>query len=266
MHKIIRLAIALLAATGLAVQAAPGADERPYSPFADWDYPADVYFGDTHVHTGLSGDAGGAGTRLMPRDSYRFARGEQVTSNSGQPVKLERPYDFFMITDHSDGMGMITDVLSGAPNIMADEEGRKVHEAFVAGGQRAAEATRELIRQFSQGQLPEVLNYQPGNPAYARVWKQLIDAAEEFNRPGYFTTFIAYEWTSLMKGNNLHRNVILRDGADKASQVVPFTAGPPKGSTNPRDLWAWMQSYEDKTGGQVTANEYRGYTVGGRRR
>ena len=258
MYKIIRLAVPLLAATALSAQSAADGGEKPYSPFADWDHPTDVYFGDTHVHTGLSGDAGGAGTRLMPRDSYRFAMGEQVTSNTGQPVKLQRPYDFFMITDHSDGMGMITDVLAGAPNIMSDPEGRKAHEAFVAGGQQAVAATQELIRQFAQGKLPAALNYQPGNPNYARVWKQLIDAAEEFNKPGYFTTFIAYEWTSLVKGNNLHRNVILRDGADRASQVEPFTTTPPKGSPDPQDLWAWMQSYEDKTGGQVTAIPHNG--------
>ena len=85
---------------------------QPYSPYADRAYPTDVYFGDTHVHTGLSADAGGSGTRLMPRDAYRFARGEQVISNTGQPVKLARPYDFFMITDHSDAMGAITDIIS----------------------------------------------------------------------------------------------------------------------------------------------------------
>ena len=218
----------------------------------------DVYFGDTHVHTGLSADAGGAGTRLMPRDSYRFARGEQVTSNTGQPVRLARPYDFFMITDHSDGMGVITDILEGAPNIMADPEGRKFHEAFVAGGKQAMEATRELIRQFAQGELSPALNYQPGNPNFGRIWKQLIDAAEEFNQPGDFTTFIAFEWTSLVKGNNLHRNVIFRDGPDRAGQVEPYTTTPPKGSPDPQDLWAWMQAYEDQTGGRVTAIPHNG--------
>ncbi|MGB6427505.1 MAG: DUF3604 domain-containing protein, partial [Methyloceanibacter sp.] len=95
---------------------------RPYSPYADRAFPTEVYFGDTHVHTGLSPDAGGSGTTLMPRDAYRFARGEQVVSNSGQPVKLARPYDFFMITDHSDAMGAITDIIDGAPNILADPE------------------------------------------------------------------------------------------------------------------------------------------------
>jgi hypothetical protein len=230
----------------------------PYSPYADRDYPTDVYFGDTHVHTGISADAGGSGTRLMPRDSYRFARGEQVTSNTGLPVKLARPYDFYMITDHSDGMGAITDILSGAPNVMADEVGRMFHEEFSAGGKRAAAAAMELIRRFSQGELPAALNYQPGNPEFSRVWEDIILAAEEFNRPGYFTTFIAYEWTSLVKGNNLHRNVIFRDGPQRAQQVVPYTTTAPIGSPNPRDLWAWMQAYEDKTGGQVTAIPHNG--------
>jgi len=73
---------------------------RPYSPYADRAYPAQVYFGDTHVHTGLSADAGGGGTRLMPSDSYRFARGEQVMSNTGQPVKLEARATLRLPHDH----------------------------------------------------------------------------------------------------------------------------------------------------------------------
>ncbi len=235
-----------------------GAASAPYSPYADVDYPSDVYFGDTHVHTALSADAGGAGTTLMPADAYRFARGEQVTSNTGLPVKLARPYDFYMITDHSDGMGVITDLIAGAPNIMADPDGREMHEAFKQGGKVAMQATQRLISQFAQGTLSPVLNYQPGNPAYARVWGELIQAAEDFNDPNRFTTFIGYEWTSLVKGNNLHRNVIFRDGAEQAGQVVPYTTTPPLGSPNPKDLWAWLQAYEDKTGGQVTAIPHNG--------
>jgi hypothetical protein len=231
---------------------------RPYSPYADRTFPTEVYFGDTHVHTSLSADAGGGGTRLKPRDAYRFARGEQVTSNTGQPVKLARPYDFYMITDHSDGMGAINDIISGAPNILADESGRKFHEAFAKGGQEAAKAAFELVRQFSQGEIPPALNYQPGNPAYKRIWDDIIQAAEEFYEPGRFTTFIAFEWTSLVKGNNLHRNVIFRDGAERVRRVLPYTTTPPVGSPNPRDLWTWMQNYENATGGDVMAIPHNG--------
>ncbi len=231
---------------------------RPYSPYADRGFPENVYFGDTHVHTGLSGDAGGGGTTLMPRDAYRFARGEQITSNTGQPVKLRTPFDFFMITDHSDGMGAITDMIAGTPNVMADPDGKMFHEAFKAGGQKAQEAAQELVRQFSQGELSEALNYQPGNPAYKRVWDDIMQAAEEYNDPGVFTTFIAYEWTSLEKGNNLHRNVIFRDGPERAGQIVPYTTTPPIGSRDPKDLWKWLENYEALTGGDVTAIPHNG--------
>jgi len=194
----------------------------------------------------------------MPEDAYRFARGEEVRSNTGQAVKLRRPYDFFMITDHSDGMGLISDLLAGTPNVMADPKGKRYHEDFNAGGKRAGEAMYRLIAEFSQGKTPEALLYQPGVPAYKEVWERLVAAAEDFNDPGRFTTFIAYEWTSLVKGNNLHRNVIFRDNSDKALKIVPFTTTPPIGSRNPQDLWAWMAAYEDETGGNVTAIPHNG--------
>jgi hypothetical protein len=235
-----------------------GPSSRPYSPYADRAFPTDVYFGDTHVHTALSADAGGSGTRLQPRETYRFARGEQVISNSGQPVKLARPFDFYMITDHSDAMGAITDIIGGAPNILADPQGAEYHKAFNAGGEEALRAAQRLIAEFAQGKVSPALNYQPGNPAYKRVWDDLIQAAEEYNDPGVFTTFIAFEWTSLVSGNNLHRNVIFRDGQERAGQIEPYTTTPPFGSPNPRDLWAWMQSYEDKTGGNVIAIPHNG--------
>ncbi|MDW4551282.1 DUF3604 domain-containing protein [Defluviimonas sp. D31] len=231
---------------------------RPYSPYADRGFPAEVYFGDTHVHTGISGDAGGGGTRLMPRDAYRFARGEQVVSNTGQPVKLSRPLDFYMITDHSDGMGLITDILNGAPNVMADPLGKEFNRDFNAGGEAAMRAAQKLVATFAQGKVPEALNYQPGNPAYKRTWDDIVKVTEEFNDPGHFTTFIAFEWTSLVKGNNLHRNVIFRDGADKAGRIEPYTTTPPIGSPNPRDLWKWLQNYEDQTGGDVLAIPHNG--------
>ena len=206
-----------------------GPTDRPYSPYADRSFPTNVYFGDTHVHTAPSADAGGGGTRLLPRDAYRFARGEQVISNTGQPVKLSRPFDFYMITDHSDGMGAITDIIGGAPNILADEQGRAFHEAFAEGGPAAQQAAFDLVAAFSQGTLSPALNYQPGNAAYARVWDGIIATADEFNDPGVLTTFIAFEWTSLVAGNNLHRNVIFRDGPERAGQIVPYTTTPPLG-------------------------------------
>lgn len=231
---------------------------RPYSPHANRDYPMEVYFGETHVHSALSTDAGGGGTTLLPRGVYRFARGEQVMSNTGQPVKLARPLDFVCLTEHTDGMGVITDILKGTPSIMADEQGKKYHEAFNAGGDTARQASLDIIKQFGQGTLSKALIYQPGNPGYQRTWEDLVQAAEEYNEPHRFTALIAYEWTSMVKGNNLHRNVIFRDGPERALQVVPFTMTPPVGSPDPRKLWEWLQKYEDKTGGQVVAIPHNG--------
>ncbi|MDP2580758.1 DUF3604 domain-containing protein [Shimia thalassica] len=253
--------ILLLGASSVAIaQDAPTGEDaatvlkgRPYSPNADRGFPDQVLFGDTHVHSALSADAGGGGTSLMPRDMYRFARGEQVNSNTGQPVKLSRPFDFYMLTEHTDGMGVITDIMKGAPNIMADAQGKAFHEAFAKGGEDAKQASIDLIAQFSQGTLSEALLYQPGSAGYDNTWRDLVHAAEEFNDPHRFTTMIAYEWTSLTEGNNLHRNVIFRDGPERALQVVPFLMAPPAGSPNPRDLWKWMQNYEDTTGGDVLA-------------
>lgn len=230
-----------------------GACAQVYSPYAEREFATELLFGETHVHSALSADAGGGGTRLMPRDVYRFASGEQLNSNTGQPVKLARPFDFFALTEHTDGMGAFTDLLRGAPNLLADEQGKYFYEEFNAGGDRAKAASIELIRLFSQGELSDALNYQPGNPGYAATWKDLVSAAEEFNRPGQFTTLIAYEWTSLVKGNNLHRNVIFRDGPERALQMLPFTMTPPTGSPDPRDLWKWLAAYEEKTGGDVLA-------------
>jgi hypothetical protein len=155
-------------------------------------------------------------------------------------------------------MGAITDIISGAPGIMADPDGKRFHEAFNQGGDVASQAMQEMVSQFAQCTISEALNYQPGNPAYARVWDDIVAATEEFNDPGVFTTFIAFEWTSLEKGNNLHRNVIFRDGPERAGRVLPYTTTPPVGSNNPRDLWKWLQNYEGTVGGDVLAIPHNG--------
>ncbi|MBL4799328.1 MAG: DUF3604 domain-containing protein, partial [Oleispira sp.] len=232
--------------------------EKNYSPYADKNYPTKLLFGETHIHSALSADAGGGGTTLLPRDIYRFARGEQVMSNTNQPVKLDRPLDFICLTEHTDGMGVITDIFKGTENILADEQGADYHKRFAAGGAEAKQASFDIIAAFSSGTLSKALIYQEGNPGYGRTWKDLVQAAEEFNEPHRFTTMISYEWTSLVKGNNLHRNIILRDNPDRALQVLPLTMTPPIGSPNPRDLWKWLENYETTTGGRAIAIPHNG--------
>ena len=228
----------------------------PYSPYANRNYPTQPFFGDQHLHTAASMDAGAFGARLTPEDAYRFASGEEVTSNTGQPVKLSRPLDWLAVTDHSDNMGFFPDMFAGKPEILADPTGKKWYDLIKSGkGQQAA---LEIISDFSQGTFPKALLYAPGTRPYKAAWQKNIEAAEKFNAPGTFTAFIGYEWTSLVKGNNLHRNVIFRDNADKASQVQPFTVYPPLGSDNPTELWKWMEAYEKSTGGNVLAIAHNG--------
>jgi hypothetical protein len=220
-------------------------------------YPTRVFFGDTHLHTAMSMDAGAFGNRLGIEDAYRFARGDEVTASSGQKAKLSRPLDFLVVADHSDNMGFFPDLFAEKPELLADPTGKKWSDMIKAGEGNAA--ALDIIDQFSRGTFPKALMYYPGTPAYASAWKATIDAAEKYNAPGRFTAFIGYEWTSQVPpGNNLHRVVIYRDDADKASQTEPFTTYPPAGSTTPEDLWKVLQAYQDKTGGQVLAIAHNG--------
>jgi hypothetical protein len=228
----------------------------PYSPYAGRRYPSQPYFGDTHLHTSFSMDAGAFGARLGPRDAYRFARGEEVVSSSGQPVKLSRPLDFLVVADHSDGFGFFPLLVNGDPAIMADPQGRKWNQMIQSG--QGGEAAMDIIRSFGMGTISKAIFPLPGTKTYRGAWQDTIKAAEEANTPGRFTAFIGYEWTSNTGGNNLHRNVIFRDDAARASQVEPYTTMKPLGSDNPVDLWKWMQAYEDKTGGSVLAIAHNG--------
>jgi hypothetical protein len=231
-----------------------------YSPYAQRNFPSRVYWGETHLHTGLSLDAGLFGNILGPEDAYRFARGEEIKSSTGLPAKLGRPLDWMAVTDHTDAMGLATDIQKGTPNIVAVPKGQEWHEAFTQGGQAAGEAAFDLITHFAQMKLPEqmLMDYAPGSRVTKNVWERIVDAAETYNEPGHFTTFIGYEWTSVPKGMNLHRNVILRDGAMRAKQVVPLTTQPPFGTTDPMDLYKWLEDYEKNTNGQAFALAHNG--------
>lgn len=229
---------------------------KVYSPYAKRDFATNVYFGDTHLHTDISMDAGAFGDRLGLDAAYKFARGEQVNSTRGGPVRLSRPLDFLVVADHSDNMGFFPDLLDGSPHILADPTGKDWYDRIKAG--QGADVALEIIGLFAQGKFPASMSYPPDSAPYKSAWDKTVKAAEQYNEPGRFTAFIGYEWTSLVKGNNLHRVVVYRDGADKGGQMVPFTTVAPQGSTVPRKLWAWMANYKRKTGGDVLAIAHNG--------
>lgn len=231
--------------------------KRPYSPYAGGAIPNRVFWGDTHLHTSFSMDAGAFGNRLGPEDAYRFARGDEVKSTTAGRVRLARPLDFLVVADHSDNMGFFPDLFAGSPTILSDPKGKEWYDKVQSGA--GMEVALEIIDAFSRGTFPEHIMYYPDTKMYRSAWDKTIDAAEKYNDPGRFTAFIGYEWTSqLPPGQNLHRVVIYRDGADKARQTVPATTYPPQGSTDPEYLWKLLQQYEDKTGGDVLAIAHNG--------
>ncbi|NIW94941.1 MAG: DUF3604 domain-containing protein, partial [Phycisphaerae bacterium] len=233
---------------------------KTYSPYAQRSFPSNVYWGETHLHTGLSLDAGLFGNILGHEDACRFARGEEIKSSTGLPARLGRPLDWIVITDHSDMMGLAFGVQKGDPNVMKVPKGKEWHEGFTKGGEAAGKAAFDLITHFAQMKMPEQLlnDYSPGSPVYNKIWDDITRTADKYNEPGKFTALIGFEWTSVPKGFNLHRNVVLRDSGERARQVLPLTTQPPVGTTDPLDLYTWLENYEKKTGGKALALAHNG--------
>lgn len=223
-----------------------------YSPYAGRQFPTNVYWGDTHLHTDNSLDARAFGVTIGPDDAYRLARGDEILSSHGEPVKLSRPLDFLVVSDHSDGMGAMKEIVAGNPDLLTDPTVRSWHNRVNEGGSTALGATMDIINSFALGKIPEILL----DEDFTRtIWDDYIELAEQFNNPGIFSTIIGYEWTSTEDGNNLHRNVLYRDGGEKAGQVLPYTTSE---SFNPEDLWDWLEAYENKTGGEILAIAHNG--------
>ena len=245
-----------------AVDAQAEEARKRFSPYAGRRFPTRVYFGDTHHHTANSGDAFMGGNRLSPEQAYRFARGEEIVSSTGVPVRLSRPLDFLVISDHAEGLGLMYQVYEGNPAFMADPTLAKWSKAMKAGGNEAAAAASEVVSAQAQGTLPPpVKDPKIAGPVLKTVWQEYTATAETFNEPGRFTAMIGYEWTSVPGGNNLHRNLLFRDGKDKADQIVPFSSWQ---SENPEKLWEWMARYEAKTGGKLLAIPHNANLSNGR--
>lgn len=215
------------------------------------EYPEKVLWGDTHVHTANSVDAFGFGVRLSPEDALRFARGEEVTSTTGVKAKLPRPLDFMVITDHAEGLGA-TKALYDAPRMLiTDARMRRWYDMMHEGPEGSQRAMAELLDARGRNDLPDaMLNQSDTAERTKSVWKSNMETVEEYNEPGKFTAFHGFEYTLMQGGNNLHRNVIFRDGADKVKTVAPID---PTYKATPDEIWNYMEAYEKATGGRVLA-------------
>lgn len=219
------------------------AEDGAYSPVVHDDFPRNVYWGDTHVHTSYStGDANlNGGNTVSPSVAYRFARGEEVTAVNGEPVRLRRPLDFLVIADHAENLGIAYDLQTR-------------HQALLTapGGQTLLERYRAFETDRSQG-MP-IRGKDLGVDYERSVWQRVISRADAYNDPGRFTAFAGYEYSSPgtipRVFGNLHRVVIFKDSARRTGQIVPFGADD---SGRPEDLWQFLSDYEADTDGQVLA-------------
>jgi hypothetical protein len=222
---------------------------QEYSPYLYQAHPNQVFWGDTHLHTSYSTDAGMIGNRLGPDEALRFAKGEMVVSSSGTRARLIRPLDFLVVADHAENLGLSPMIEESNPELLRDPWGKEVHDLVKAGDSWGA------YRKWAEEGVATGTDPMP-NPALMRtMWERIIDAVDQHNQPGVFTAFHGFEWTSSPDAKNLHRNVIFRDGAEEARQIIPLSN---YDTTDPEDLWEWLAAYEEKTGGRALAIPHGG--------
>ena len=197
------------------------------------DAPANAtrnaYFGQLHLHTGMSFDAYLLGTRLYAAEAYRYARGEEI-ENNGVKIKTDVPLDFLGVSDHAEYLGQIR-LLDQAEGPLAQTPYGKLFSSTPEDKRLAL--IFKLSESYGSGGVapPELLN----KDLMKSNWQRQIDAAEKYYEPGKFTTFVAYEWSSLPNGANLHRNVIFRG---PKYPEVPFSS---LDSPNPEALWRYIE-------------------------
>ncbi len=219
------LAAALLA-TGLLSLTAVPALAQAKNP------ERNVYYGETHVHSSWSFDAFAFGDTVTgPEEFYQYSLGKPTMHPGGYQVQITKPLDWAANTEHSEYMGMVQEAMD--PNSPLRKHSPVVAEALKLGVQAdPLLAFKVLSLTIAKGDSIKQLS----DPlVVAPVWKRIVDIADKYYQPGKFTTFAAYEWTSTPNSKNLHRNIFFRDS--KKVPQVPFT---PLDSTDPSELWRWM--------------------------
>ena len=253
---VVAFASILLPSMSFAVEYHHGSDAvekkisvKEFSPYVGRSYPTQVYWGDQHLHTEISVDAGTM-VRLGQEDAYRFARGEEVTSTTGVKAKLSRPLDWLVISDHAEMYGLMPKLLNGDPNLLKNKVAKKWYDALKSGDKKTQFATlMEIVGALNKKDPPFDTIKITKN-----AWKEYTALADRYNEPGRFSAIIGYEYTS-RGGYNLHRNVLFRGDASVANQTLPFSQFD---SQNPEDLWKALDQFEQKTGADVLAIPHNG--------
>jgi len=240
---------------GVSKQDVANAFKPQFSPYAGRNFPTHVLFGDTHLHTAISVDAGTV-NRIGQEDAYRFARGEEITTTTGLRAKLSRPLDFLVISDHAEMYGLMPQLLSGDPEVLATEKGKRWYDMLKSGdNDKAFAAAMEIVDSLSKKEAP-IKN----DKAVRNAWQAYTALADRYNEPGRFTAIIGFEYTT-MGGYNLHRNVLFRGDASQANRLIPFSQ---YDSQNPEDLWKFLARFQKDTGAEVLAIPHNGNLSNGR--
>lgn len=196
-----------------------------------------VFWGDLHIHTGLSYDAYTFGVVAMPDDAYTYAKGGTIKHALDYPVSLSRPLDFAAVTDHSEWLGTARHINGPLTN------NTRLREVMFSGNPLRITYNYFKTVFFQMGSddtRKENFGSKTDQAVSIAAWQQILDAAERHNNPGVFTTFIGYEWTSMPNENNLHRNVIYK------GSIVPDLPYSSVDSENPMDLWAELDSQRER--------------------
>ncbi len=248
------LAVAALASIAFAQDTPPPTDKKiEYSPYPEKTFPNRVFFGDTHLHTAYSTDAGMVGCILTPEDAYRISRGEVITSSHGLPVSLPRPLDFVVVTDHAENLGLAPAIMESNPDLLGNPWGKKIHDLVKLG---TIQGMRDAFDMFINAVMVDMKDPLKEFPEMGRTyWNRSTAAAEKYNEPGLFTAFIGFEWTSAPQGNNLHRNIIFRGGKANADKIIPLSV---YDTNDPEKLWEWMADYEQMSGEKLMAIAHNG--------
>ena len=222
------------------------AEPVEYSPNIHDDFPTEVFWGDTHVHSAYSMDANAMGnTRLTPADAYRFARGEAVVANNGMTAQLDVPLDFLVVSDHAEYMGLLPSLRAGDEMLLRDPIGQRLAKGVQGNDAERYGVVAELIASLMSSK-PII-----DNADFKRsIWSQITSLADAHNDPGQFTALIGFEWSAMPDGDNLHRVVVYADDASKAGQMIPRSSFE---GEQPEDLWSFMEAYEAKSGGSILA-------------
>lgn len=209
----------------------------------------ELLWGDTHLHTSYSFDAFTLGNRTAdPDTAYRFAKGLPVVHPGHRArVRIDRPLDFLVVTDHAEFLGVIPEIAAGNPQLVSNEMGKRFQELINTPG-KENQAFTEIVALGTRN--PAALAFLNVEGVRRTIWSKVVAAAERHNDPGSFTAFVGWEWSATPDGLNLHRIVFTPGSKDQSMQYLPFSL---LDSEKPVDLWNWLARTAKEVGTDFVA-------------